>query len=215
MPPTESGLICIDHALARHKLAMMRDKACGLAMFGQLMREVGLILCAEATRDLAVVPVTVQTPLGIAGGVRLAQADIMVVPILRAGLVFADAFRALLPNARTGHIGLFRDHASGEVATYLTSIRNSPSTEFFIVDPMIASANTIEKAVEMLLDIEVPAERIRVVSLLAARPGIERFYSDPRRAKIRIYTVEVDEILDERGYLVPGLGDAGDRLFGS
>jgi len=211
----KQNFVLVTHALARHKLTLMRDKTLKLERFRRLMHEIGLIMCAEATRDLDLQPWPVETPFGMAEGETLRQSKLVVVPILRAGLVMADAFSQLLPMARTGHIGLFRENSENAPTNYLTSIPSAPVTDFFIVDPLIATSKTIQKAVQILLDLGIVPGRIRVVSLIVAREGLESFYSHPSRVGIRLFALEVDPDLNAHGYIIPGLGDAGDRLFGT
>jgi uracil phosphoribosyltransferase len=213
------GLTVITHALAVHKLSLMRDRSrelgADIEKFRRLMREMGLILCSEATRDLPLQPWPVQVPGGEFEAQILEQAKLVVIPILRAGLVLAEAFFELIPMARSGHIGLFRDFGRDEITNYLTSIPSAPVTDFFVLDPVIATSKTICKAVDILLDLEVAPERIRVVSLVAARQGVETFYSNSNHVAIRLFTVAIDPDIDAHGLVLPGIGDAGDRLFGT
>ena len=213
------GLTVINHALAVHKLTLMRDQSPALRAdiekFRRLMREVGLILCSEATRDLPLQPWPIQVSGGPFEAQVLEQVKLVIVPILRAGLVLAEAFFELVPMARSGHIGLFRDFHQDELTNYLTSIPTAPVTDFFVLDPVIATSKTICKGVDILLDLDIQPERIRVVTLLAAQQGIEAFYSNHRHADVRIFTVAIDPEVDQNGYVVPGIGDAGDRLFGT
>jgi uracil phosphoribosyltransferase len=212
-------LTIIEHALAVHKLTLMRDRSrelgADIERFRRLMREVGLILCSEATRDLSLEPYQIEVSDGKYEGLLLEQTKLVVIPILRAGLVLAEAFFELVPMARSGHIGLFRGFHPDEITNYLTSIPSAPVTDFFVLDPVIATSKTICTAVDILLGLDVEPKRIRILSVIAARQGIEAFYSNPEHARIRLFTVAVDPELDEHGFVVPGIGDAGDRLFGT
>jgi uracil phosphoribosyltransferase len=211
------SLTVIDHNLARHKLTLMRDRDCTSDRFRRLMRQTGLILCSEATRDLELIskPRPITTPVAQTKGYEREQETLVVIPVLRAGLILAESFSELLPRARTGHMGFFIDPQTNTLQRYLTSIPSAPVTDFFLLDPVIAKGTTITAAVDILLgDVGIDAEHIRIICILAAAPGIEAFYSDEKRAKIRIYAVAIDPEVNEQGYVVPGLGDAGGRLFG-
>jgi uracil phosphoribosyltransferase len=210
-----SGFILVEHALAKHKLGLMRDRNCDVQMFRRLMRQLGQVLCVAVTQDLPLTPKSIQTPLASTIVDHLDQQKIAVIPILRAGLVFAEAFHELLPQSRTGHLGLFRNPNTHTVERYLASLPSGEFTDFIILDPMIATGETLTEAVRILLDLGVPADRIRVASLIASRTGIERFFEDTRHSGIQVYAIACDPALSDKGYIIPGLGDAGDRLFGT
>lgn len=212
----------IEHALAAHKLTLMRDQSKSFSVdldrYRRLMREIGLILCGEVTRDLALAKPTKGkakdgTPLD---GRRLQQQKLAIVPILRAGLALADAFFELLPSARAGHIGLFRDYENATITRYLMSIPRVPETDFIILDPIIATSATICAATDMLLDeFDIPASRIRIASVVASKQGIERFYEDERHSEVRIFVCAIDDGWDAEGLPIPGIGEPGDRLYGT
>ena len=217
----------IEHSLAQHKLTQMRDRSnlekAEREKFRRLMREVGLILCCEVTRHLLL-----QTSDYSAdpNGINLFQGDslkehrIVVIPIIRGGLVLAESFCELMPMALVGHIGLFREYVSGnsKVTNFFTSIPSAPETDFFLIDAEINTSNTITSAVEILLNrVGVEASRISVVSLVAWENGLVTFYNntDPRFREVKIFTLAVDEELDNEGMVFPGLGNVGVRLFGT
>ncbi len=190
-----------------------------IARYRRLMHEVGLILCAEVTRDLELrsFPVDVGNDQPFEGRV-LSQLDSVVIPLLRAGLGFEHAFFELLPMARTGHIGLFHDQdeegrrLAGALVHYLTSFPTSPATDFFLLDPILVTGETMTKAVGLLREAGVPNDRIRAVTMLASHKGADDFCRNPDHAGIRLYTVMLDQ-QNELGQLVPGVGDPGDRMY--
>ena len=209
------GLVLVDHPLAKHKLGLMRDKSCDDHQFRRLMKQVGLLMAAEVTKDLPLEPRKIETSFATCVGERLDQEKIAIIPVLRAGLVFGEAFHELMPVAKTGHLGLFRDHEKDSVARYLVSLPSGEFRRFYLLDPIIATGSTIFSATEILLELGVPTDRIRVVSLIVAEDGLEKIYSDPRFSGLRIYAVARDLGINDEGYIVPGLGRAGDRLFGT
>jgi uracil phosphoribosyltransferase len=205
---TTSGTILVKHALLAHKLDMLRDRRCPPELFSRILFEAGLILCSEALRDLP-------EPQGDNDENWLLRRDIVIgVPVLRAGLVFANSLIEILPFAPIGHVGLFRKKHGEDPVNYLTSI--PPASEysvFLILDPVIATGKTAMKAIEILRNAKVSSDRIRVVSLLAYKGGLEYIVSCKENKPIKIYTAGIDEELDKEGFLVPGIGDAGDRLY--
>jgi uracil phosphoribosyltransferase len=221
--PKRAELILVRHSLAIHKITLMRDRSAAMtldiARYRRLMHEVGLILCAEVTRDLDLrnFPVDVGGDRPFEGQV-LSQLDSVVIPLLRAGLGFEHAFFELMPMARTGHIGLFHDQdeqgqrIGGALVHYLTSFPTTPATDFFLLDPILVTGQTMTKAVRLLRDAGVPNERIRAVTMLASRTGADDFCGNPEHAGIRLYSVMLDE-QNELGQLVPGVGDPGDRMY--
>lgn len=225
-PPNVS---LVDHSLAQHKLTLMRQRArdgiVSREKFRRLMREIGLILCAEVTRSLR--RRTVQYSADFAGTTsfqaeRLLQHRVVLVPIIRGGLELSDAFLELLPMARVGHLGLFREFADGTslVTNFFTSIPSGrDETDFFLLDAEINTAQTMSYAVSILLDdrVGVKPHQIKIVTLVACRRGLEAFYgnSDLRFRDVKIFTLAVDDALDEEGVIYPGIGNVGFRLFGT
>lgn len=205
-------VIEIRHPLALHKLSMMRDQNTGASDFRRLMREVGMLLAYEVTRDLELTTKAIETPLGPMDAPVLAGKKLCLAPILRAGLGLADGMLDLLPAARVAHIGLYRDPATLEAVEYYLKTPGQMSERLtLVVDPMLATAATAIAAVKRLK--ELGARDLRFVALLAAPEGIERFHA--AHADVPVYVAAIDERLNEKGYILPGLGDAGDRVFGT
>jgi uracil phosphoribosyltransferase len=207
-----------DHPLIAQKLTMLRDERTPSPEFRRLADELVTLLAYEATRHLAVEPADVQTPVGPAKGVRLAEPAPVIVPVLRAGIGMLDGMMRLLPGAAVGFMGLARDEATLVATAYATRLPADLSDrEVIVLDPMLATGGTLEVVIRTL--IERRAAGVTAVCLLAAPEGIERvadaFPADEQHVPIRIVTAAVDERLNEHGYIVPGLGDAGDRLFGA
>lgn len=204
----------IDHPLVAHKLTVLRDKTTPSSVFRQLADELVTLLAYEATRHVAVTPTEVETPVAPATGSKLTNPKPMVVPILRAGLGMLDGITRLLPTAEVGFLGMVRDHDTLEVTTYANRLPDDlTGRQCFIVDPMLATGHTLIASVNYLL--ERGARDITCVTLLSAPEGIKAMEDalDPE-ASITVVTAAIDEKLNEKGYIVPGLGDAGDRLFG-
>ncbi len=205
----------VDHPLVTHKLTMLRDIHTDTPTFRQLCDELVTLLGYEATRTINVDPVQVQTPVGMANGVKLARPVPLLVPILRAGIGMLDGMARLLPKADIGFVGLVRDEETLVASTYATRLpADLTGRQTFILDPMLATGGSMETVIRMLLDRGAAA--VTGVSLLAAPEGLARmaqaFDTD---VPVRIVTGAVDKMLNEKGYIVPGLGDAGDRLFGT
>jgi uracil phosphoribosyltransferase len=202
----------LDHPLFDHKLSLMRDRKTHGSLFRQLMDEAGLILALEATRFLRTEPVVIETPLERTEGRRLGSLDIVLVPVLRAGLGLLTPFLKIIPTAKVGHLGLYRDHDSLVPVPYY---RNFPPLldrrPVFILDPMLATGGSASEAVLQLK--AAGAVDLALISLLAAPEGLTRVSDD--HPDLRIVVGAVDRQLNEKGYILPGLGDAGDRLFGT
>ncbi len=202
----------VDHPLVHHKLSLIRDRKTSGSLFRALIEEVGLILAAESTRTLPTEPVVVETPLERTGTLRLKSLDPVLVPVLRAGLGLLPSFLKLLPTAKVGHLGLYRDHDSLVPVPYY---RNFPplleARPVFVLDPMLATGGSASEAVRQLK--AAGAVNLSLVALLAAPEGLERLQED--HPDLTIYVGAVDRQLNEKGYILPGLGDAGDRLFGT
>ncbi|WP_394216165.1 uracil phosphoribosyltransferase [Brachybacterium vulturis] len=204
----------IDHPLVAHKLSVLRNRATHSSVFRQLADELVTLLAYEATRNVAVAPAEIETPVTTMTGTRLTNPKPMVVPILRAGLGMLDGLTRLLPTAEVGFLGMVRNDETLEVTTYANRLPDDLSgRQCFVLDPMLASGNTLIASCEYLH--ERGARDITCVTLLAAPEGLKAMEKaiDPS-IDLTIVTAAIDEKLDENGYIVPGLGDAGDRLFG-
>jgi uracil phosphoribosyltransferase len=202
----------LDHPLLHHKLSLIRDRKTPGSLFRALIEEAGLLLAVEATRHLPTESVVVETPLERTGTQRLKSLDPVLVPVLRAGLGFLPAFLQLMPTAKVGHLGLYRDHDSLVPVPYY---RNFPplleARPVFILDPMLATGGSASEAVRQLK--AAGGVNLVLVSLLAAPEGLARLQGD--HPDLHLVIGAVDRQLNERGYILPGLGDAGDRLFGT
>ena len=202
----------IDHPLVQHKLTLLRDKERSTKAFRQLMRELATLLCYEVTRDLALDPVTIETPLTTFQARKLSGKKLVFAPILRAGLGLLEGMLDLVPSARVAHIGLYRDPASLESIEYFFKAPGDLADRLVIViDPMLATGNSAAAALAELK--RHGATQIRFVCVLATPVGIARVHAD--HPEVRIWTAAIDPELDAHGYIVPGLGDAGDRLYGT
>ncbi len=202
------------HPLVQHKLAVLRDKSTDYRSFRELMRELALLLIYEATRDLALSPRTVETPMGSADGFK-AEETIGLVPILRAGLGMVEGALMLLPSVQVWHIGLYRDEKTLRPVTYYNRLPTNPSVDvFLILDPMLATGGSSVAAVDLLKNsVNEKPIRIKYIGLIAAPEGVARLSS--AHPDVPIHVAAVDERLNEVGFIVPGLGDAGDRQFGT
>lgn len=204
----------IDHPLVDHKLTVLRNKSTPSAIFRSLVNELVMLLTYEATRNVAVEPVEIETPVAPTTGVRLSEPRPVVVPILRAGLGMLDGMTQMLPTAEVGFLGMRRDEDSLEIETYARRLPDDLSgREIYVLDPMLATGHTLVATVDYL--IEHNAKSIVCVCLLATPEGIaelEEKIGD--RADVTVVTAALDQGLNEKSYIVPGLGDAGDRLYG-
>jgi uracil phosphoribosyltransferase len=210
--PGFENVIVVDHPVVGHKLTELRDKSTRPERFRHLLRDVSVLLACEATRDLPMVEREVETSLALTAGAVVAVQTV-VVPILRAGLGMADAVREVLPDALEAFIGIYRDTETHDPVEYYAKVPPTENGRFFIVDPMLATGGTAAAAADLLNRHGVPDENITFIALLAAPEGIARFRQS--HSDIPIYLAAVDERLDEHDYIVPGIGDAGDRLFGA
>ena len=205
----------VDHPLLTHKLTVLRDEKTDSPTFRRLTEEIVTLLAYEATRDVHVVDVTVQTPVAPAKGKVLAKPRPVVVPILRAGLGVLEGMTRLIPTAEVGFLGLVRDEKTLQASTYANRIpEDLTGRQCYILDPMLATGGTLIAAINYLF--ERGARDITAITILAAPEGIEKVKQafEGTGAPITIVTGAVDEKLNEHGYIVPGLGDAGDRLYG-
>lgn len=207
--------LVVDHPLVAHKLTALRDVRTDSPTFRRLADELVTLLAYEATRDVRVTDVTVETPIQPARGVRLARPAPLVVPILRAGLGMLDGMLRILPTAEVGFLGMIRDESTLMAQTYATRLPEDLSgRQCYVLDPMLATGGTLAAAVRFLF--ERGAQDVTAICLLAAPEGVAHLDEvfQGTRKPIRVVTAALDERLDERGYIVPGLGDAGDRLYG-
>jgi uracil phosphoribosyltransferase len=206
-----------DHPLVTHKLTLLRDIAADTATFRTLTDELVTLLAYEATREVRVTDVTVQTPVGSAKGAKLTQPVPLIVPVLRAGIGMLDGMTRLLPMADVGFVGMVRDEESLVASTYANRLpADLTGREVFVLDPMLATGGTLATVIGMLGG--RGAASVTAICLLAAPEGLRRIdeaFPDGGVLNVRVVTGAVDERLNDKGYIVPGLGDAGDRLFGA
>jgi uracil phosphoribosyltransferase len=202
----------IDHPLIQHKLTLMRKKSTSTGSFRRLLHEISMLLAYEVTRDMAVTMETIETPLAQMSAPVLEGKKIVIVSVLRAGDGIREGMMQILPSARVGHIGLYRDPKTLIAVEYYFRVPNEMhDRDVIVVDPMLATGNSAVAAVERIK--ETRPKSIKFVCLLAANPGIEAFHA--QHPDVPIYTPAVDPELNDHGYIVPGLGDAGDRMFGT
>jgi uracil phosphoribosyltransferase len=206
------GVTVVDHPLVQHKLTLMRDKTRSTKGFRQLLNEIGMLLAYEVTRDLPLEMVDIETPLTPMKSPMLAGKKLVFAPILRAGVGFLDGMLTLIPSARVAHVGLYRDPKTLVAVEYYFKAPEDVSERVVLVlDPMLATANSAIAAVDRLK--EAGAKSLRFVCLLAAPEGVEKFRG--HHPDVHIWTASIDEKLNDHGYIVPGLGDAGDRMYGT
>ncbi|MBO5039489.1 MAG: uracil phosphoribosyltransferase [Clostridia bacterium] len=207
-----STLHIIDHPLIQHKLTIMRDKRTGAKEFRELLDEITLLMGYEITRDFPLVDWEIETPIQKMTAKRIAGKKVAIVPILRAGLGMVDGLLELLPVAKVGHIGLYRDHETHKPVVYYCKLPEDIGRRTVILcDPMLATGGSASDAVTMLK--ERGAKDIRLLNLVAAPEGVKKVQKD--HPDVDIYVAALDEKLNENCYIIPGLGDAGDRLFGT
>jgi len=205
------GVTVIAHPLVQHNLTRLRDKRTQPQEFRRLLGQIASLMLHEATRDFAVRPVQVQTPLAVARGYRL-EREVALVPVLRAGLGMLDSILQLIPHARVGFIGLKREETTLRAQFYHKSFpKNLGRFEVVLIDPMLATGGSAVAALELVA--EQGARHVRLVNLVAAPEGIR--HVQRQFPRVPIFTAAIDRKLNERGYILPGLGDAGDRLFGT
>lgn len=208
-------LLDVDHPLVSHKLTVLRDVHTDSPTFRRLTDELVTLLAYEATRDARVANVVIETPVAAASGVKLTLPRPLIVPILRAGLGMLDGMTRLLPTADVGFLGMIRDESTLEASTYANRLPDDlTGRHCYVLDPMLATGGTLAAAVGFLA--ERGADQVTVVCLLAAPEGLRLLEQETARLSLplTVVTAAVDERLDENGYIVPGLGDAGDRLYG-
>jgi uracil phosphoribosyltransferase len=206
------GVTVVDHPLVQHKLTIMRNKETSTASFRRLLREISLLLGYEVTRNLELTTTTIETPLEMMEAPILEGKKLVFASVLRAGNGLLEGLLDLVPAARVAHIGLYRDHDTLEAVEYFFKAPSDLADRLVIVvDPMLATANSAIAAIEKLKG--RGATNLRFLCLLAAPEGIERFTK--AHPDVPIYTASIDRQLNEKGYIMPGLGDAGDRMFGT
>ena len=208
-----SNVHVFDHPLIQHKLSILRDKNTGSKAFRELVSEIAMLMCYEATRDLPLEDVEVETPLAVAKCRHIAGKKLAIVPILRAGLGMVDGVLDLIPAARVGHLGMYRNEETHEPVPYYDKMpEDIANRTVLVVDPMLASGGSIISAVTYLRSRGVTGE-IKLMVLVAAQEGIDAVLAADDN--VHIYTCAIDEGLNSAAYIVPGLGDAGDRIFGT
>ena len=206
------NLTVVEHPLVRHKMALLRDRGTSKKQFRELVDEISMLLAYEATGDLLLEPSEVETPLEVTVQETIAGKKLVLVPILRAGLGMVEAILRLIPSARVGHVGMYRDHETLEPVPYYLKIPSAAETrDFLVLDPMLATGGSAADAVGQLK--KAGATRIRFVCLLAAPEGVHKLLGE--HPDVPIITAALDRELNEHGYILPGLGDAGDRMFGT
>lgn len=202
----------LNHPLIQHKLSILRSKNTSVKEFRELVSEISALMCYEATRNLPMEAAEVETPIGMAKVQVLAGKKLAIVPVLRAGLGMVDAMIDLIPSAKIGHIGLFRDPETLEPVKYYCKMPSDiAERDVIILDPMLATGGSASAAITFVKEYGV--KNIKLMNILAAPEGIARVRAD--HPDVEIYIAAVDEKLNDHGYIVPGLGDAGDRIFGT
>lgn len=204
----------IEHPLIKHKLTIIRDEKTGTKDFREIVNEIARLLAYEVSRDLPLEDVEIQTPLVKSTEKKLAGKKVVVVPILRAGLGMVDGILDLIPAARVGHVGLYRDEETMEPVEYFVKMPNHlENRHLYVVDPMLATGGSAIAAIDSLLERGAKPENIKFICIVAAPEGIEAFHE--AHPDVEVFTASMDEKLNDDAYIVPGLGDAGDRLYGT
>ena len=207
-----SKVMIMDHPLIQHKIGIIRRQETGSKDFRQLISEIAMLMCYEATRDLKLTDVEIETPISKMTAKELAGKKLAVVPILRAGLGMVDGMLSMIPAAKVGHIGLYRNEETLEPVEYYCKLpKDCAEREVFVVDPMLATGGSATAAITMLKNKGV--KKLRFMCIVAAPQGIERMQKE--HPDVDLYVGALDDHLNENGYIVPGLGDAGDRIFGT
>ena len=202
----------LDHPLLQHKVSILRDENTGVKEFREVVSEIATLMCYEATRDLPLEAVEIKTPITTGRFNCLTGKKLAIVPVLRAGLGMVDGILTLIPSAKVGHIGLYRDpHTLEPVEYYCKMPTDIAERDVIILDPMLATGGSASAAIQFIKNYDV--KHIKLMSIIAAPQGIDRVHKD--HPDVEIYCAALDEKLDDHGYIVPGLGDAGDRIFGT
>ena len=207
------NLYVADHPLILHKLSLMRDVSCNKVMFKTLLKELSLLMGYELTRPLPLTTREIETPIQKMQAPVIEGKKPVIVPILRAGLGMAEGLEALMPAARIGPIGLYRDHETKEPVEYLVKLPNPEGRLFILVDPMLATGNSAKYALDVLIRHGADPKQIRFMALVAAPEGVQILLD--AHPQVPIFVAALDSHLNENAYIVPGLGDAGDRMFGT
>lgn len=204
-------LVVFNHPLMHHKLSLIRDELTGTKQFRETVNEIGMLMAYEITRDLPTIDIDVKTPVGVAHCKKLAK-DVVIVPILRAGLGMVDGITALIPTAKVGHIGLYRNEETLAPTEYYAKFPPKiKDATVLLVDPMLATGGSVSYAIDLLK--EKGITDICYVGLVGAPEGVKKVQE--KHPDVNIFLAALDEKLNEKGYIVPGLGDCGDRLFGT
>jgi uracil phosphoribosyltransferase len=207
-----SNFKVIDHPLIKHKITQIRDENTSSKSFRELVDEIASLMCYEITRDVQVQEIKVKTPVDTTIGHQLTGYDLTIVPILRAGLGMVDGILKLIPTAKTGHIGLYRDPVTLQPVEYLCKLPGEiDKRDILVVDPMLATGGSASMAIDMLK--KRGAKNIKLVCLVGCPEGVN--FVNEKHPDVQIYLAALDSHLNDHGYIVPGLGDAGDRLFGT
>ncbi|HDV4120714.1 uracil phosphoribosyltransferase [Enterococcus faecalis] len=202
----------IDHPLIQHKLTMIREKNCGTKVFREVVNEIAMLMAYEVSRDMPLEDVVIETPMGKSTQKTLSGKKVAIIPILRAGIGMVDGILELIPAAKVGHVGLYRNEETLQPHEYFVKLpEDIASRQLFVVDPMLATGGSAIMAIDSLK--ERGASNIKFVCLVAVPEGVKALQE--AHPDVDIYTAALDERLNEDGYIVPGLGDAGDRLFGT
>ena len=202
----------IDHPLIQHKLTIIREKSCGTKVFREVVDEIAMLMAYEVSRDMPLEDIEIETPVAKTTQKTLTGKKVAIVPILRAGIGMVDGMLQLIPAAKVGHVGLYRDEETFEPVEYFVKLpADIAERQLFVVDPMLATGGSAIMAIDLLK--KRGATNIKFVCLVAAPEGIKALQD--AHPDVDIYTAGLDEKLNEKGYIVPGLGDAGDRLFGT
>ncbi len=202
----------LNHPLLQHKLTILRDKNTGVRDFRMIVSEMAALMCYEATRDLPLTDVEIETPLTKMTGKSLAGKKLAVVPILRAGLGMVDGILDLIPSAKVGHVGLYRDPETKQPVEYYCKMPTDiADRDIIVLDPMLATGGSASAAIQLLKN--YGCRHIKLMNILAAPAGVERITTD--HPDVDVYCAAMDEKLNENCYILPGLGDAGDRIFGT
>lgn len=207
-----SKVITMEHPLIQHKIGIMRRKNTSTKEFRDLVSEVAMLICYEATRELPLAEIEIETPLVKTIAWEIAGKKLCIVPILRAGLHMADGILNLIPNAKVGHVGLYRNEETLEPVEYFCKLPSDASDrEIFVVDPMLATGGSASAAIQLLKNRGIT--KVHFLCLIAAPEGVKRLTE--QHPDVDIYIGTLDERLNEQGYILPGLGDAGDRIYGT
>ena len=207
------NLFILDHPLIQHKLSHMREKDTSTRTFRELLREITLLMGYEITRNLPLTTRQIETPLQVMEAPVIAGKKLAIVPVLRAGIGMSDGLLELIPSARVGHIGIYRDPDTLHPVEYLVRLPDVAERTFILCDPMVATGNSAVYAIDVLKKCGVSGEQIMFLALVAAPEGVQVFQD--AHPEVKLFVASLDASLNEHAYIVPGLGDAGDRVFGT